>query len=186
MWRPIGITYGGVDVTADQPGAIRGTSRRTFLRNAVLVGAGATAVGCTSISRAATTQASSAAGAPSPDATAELAAAAVSRKKIEYGAMHGVYEAWVKNAGDPHGKYSERRYFDAFNSIPKNFADAMCFSNHVTMSIRPLPDELFNPGRHVPDNGSGHTTLDDQIKHLLSTCPNGVELTCWHEAQSDN
>jgi hypothetical protein len=53
------------------------------------------------------------------------------------------------------------------------------------MSIRPNPDDLLQ-NRTIPDNGSGFTTLDGQITHLLGTCPDHAELTCWHEAQSDN
>jgi hypothetical protein len=143
--------------------AIHETSRRTVLRNALLVGVGAAAAGITSLSRTGT-------------------ARAASSNKIAYGAMHSIYPDWVANAPSPDGKNSERRYFD---SIPADWTAAACYSNYVTMSIRPNPDDLLN-NNTVPDNGSGYTTLDGQIKHLLSTCPDHAELTCWHEAQSDN
>src|SRR5215467_12660086 len=157
------------DMTGDESAAIRETSRRTFLRNALLVSAGATAVGVTSMSRA---------------LTAQVASAALTNE-IAYGAMHSIYPDWVANAPSPDGKNSERRYFDTINYIPKDWATAACHSNYVTMSIRPNPDDLLH-NNTIPDNGSGYTTLDGQIKHLLSTCPNHAELTAWHEAQSDN
>lgn len=159
----------GVDVTGDDSGTIRDISRRMFLRNALLVGAGASAVGVTSISRAVTAR----------------AASAIMSNKIAYGAMHSVYPDWVANAPSSDGKNSERRYFERVNSIPKDWTTAACHSNYVTMSIRPNPHDLLN-NNTIPDNGSGYTTLDGQIMHLLSTCPDHAELTCWHEAQSDN
>jgi hypothetical protein len=154
-------------VTGGEPGAIPETSRRTLLRNALL--AGATAAGVASLSRAATARAASA-----PQST-----------PIAYGAMHSIYPDWVANAPSPDGKNSERRYFETENFIPKDWTAAACHSNYVTMSIRPNPDDLLN-NKTIPDNGSGFTTLDGQIRHLLSTCPDHAELTCWHEAQSDN
>ena len=99
------------------------------------------------------------------------AASASPTTRIAYGAMHIIYPAWVANAPSPDHKNSERRYFV---SVPKDWTAAACHSNYVTISIRPDPDDLLNK------------KLDDQIKHFLSTCPDHVELTCWHEAQSDN
>ncbi len=144
-------------------------SRRVLLRNATLVGAGAAITGVTALS----------------PAEAAQAATAVTRNKIAYGAMHSIYPHWVANAPSPDRKNSERRYFEAVNSIPKNWDAAACHSSYVTMSIRPHPADLLN-NKTIPDNGSGYTTLDGQIRHLLSTCPDHAELTCWHEAQSDN
>ena len=162
----------------DESAVIRETSRRTFLRNALLVGAGATAVGVTSLSRAVTAQAVQTIADPTT-------APAVLTNRIAYGAMHDIYPAWVANAPSPDGKNSERRYFETENFIPKDWTAAACHSRYVTISIRPNPDDLIHNST-IPDNGSGYTTLDGQIKHLLSTCPDHAELTCWHEAQSDN
>ncbi|HUC27266.1 MAG TPA: hypothetical protein VMA73_31610 [Streptosporangiaceae bacterium] len=139
------------------------------MRNTVLAGAAATAAGASALSR--------------PDAA--QAASALAGTKVAYGAMHSIYPHWVANAPSPDGKNSERRYFDTINFIPKDWTAAACHSRYVTMSIRPNPEDLLN-NKTVPDNGSGFTTLDGQITHLLSTCPDHAELTCWHEAQSDN
>jgi hypothetical protein len=92
---------------ADRVSAFRETSRRTFLRNALLVGAGA-AVGAESLSCAVAAQTASALG------TTEIA----------YGAMHDIYPFWVANAPSPDGKNSERRYFETPNFIPKDFTAA--------------------------------------------------------------
>jgi hypothetical protein len=152
-------------MTRNETGAGRGTSRRTLLKGALLAGAGA-AAGVTSLSRAGTARAAT--GTP-----------------IAYGAIHSIYPDWAANAPSPDGKNSERRYFDTVNYIPADWTTAACHSHYVTMSIRPNPDDLLN-NNTIPDNGSGYTTLDGQIAHLLSTCPDHAELTCWHEAQSDN
>jgi len=144
-------------------------TRRVLFRNAALVGAGVTAAGVASLSRA----------------DAALAASVLAGNKVAYGAMHSIYPHWVANAPSRDHKNSERRYFDAVNFIPKDWETAACHSNYVTMSIRPNPHDLLH-NKTIPDNGSGFTTLDDQITHLISTCPDHAELTCWHEAQSDN
>jgi len=154
-------------MTGDESGLIRETSRRALLRNSLLVGAGAVAVGATSA------------------LGADAASAASTRLGIKFGAMHDVYPHWVAKAPSPYGEYSERRYFDSHNFIPKDWAAMGCHSHYVTISIRPLPDYLLH-NKTIRDNGSGYTTLDGQIRHLLSTCPDHVELTSWHEAQSDN
>jgi hypothetical protein len=161
--------YGGVDMTGDESGLNLQASRRIFLRNALLAGAGAAAVGIT----------------PLLGADAARAASATSDLGVKFGAMHSILPDWIAKAPSPFGKYSERRYFEAVNSIPKDWTAAACYSDYVTMSIRPNPDDLLH-NKPVPDNGSGYTTLDDQIRHLISTCPDHAELTCWHEAQSNN
>lgn len=158
-----------MDMADSDTEAIGELSRRTLLRNAAIVGAGATAIGAASLSRAG----------------AALATPALATTKIEYGAIHGVYPDWVANAPSPDHKNSERRYFGTVNFIPKDWKAAGCYSDYVTISIRPNPDDLLH-NKTVPNNGSGFTTLDGQIKHLLSTCPDNVELASWHEAQSNN
>lgn len=146
-------------MTGDEPGEIRGTSRRTVLRNTLLAGAGVAMAGVASLSRADTAWA------------ATTPAVAAQTTRIAYGAMHSIYPAWVANAPSPDGKNSERRYF---KSVPTDWTTAACHSDYVTISIHPDPTDLF-AGK-----------LDAQIKHFLSTCPDHVELTSWHEAQSDN
>lgn len=140
-----------------------------LLKNALLVGAGATAAGVTSALLAD----------PAEAASARL------HNTMAFGAMHSIYPHWVTRAPSPGGIYSERRYFDSHNFIPKDWAAAACHSNYVTISIRPDPDDLLH-NKPVRNNGSGYTTLDGQIRHLLSTCPDHAELTCWHEAQGGN
>lgn len=152
-------------MTEHESESTREFSRRVLLRNGVVVGAAA-------------------AGALS-FADAVQAAPTLAGTKIAYGAMHSIYPHWVANAPSPDHKNSERRYFEAVNSIPKDWKAAACHSHYVTMSIRPNPDDLLH-NRRIPDNGSGFTTLDGQITHLLRTCPDHAELTCWHEAQGDN
>jgi hypothetical protein len=154
-------------MTGDESGVIRETSRRVLLKNALLLGAGAASVGVTSA------------------LGANAAQAASTRLGIKFGAMHHIYPDWVTKAPSPYDEYSERRYFDTPNFIPKDWAATGCHSDYVTISIRPKPDDLLH-NRTIPNNGSGYTTLDGQIRHLLSTCPDHVELTSWHEAQSDN
>jgi len=155
-------------MTAYEMETVPEIGRRRLLKAAV-AGAGATVAGV-------------AASAPVRSAQA---AVVVQRKRILYGAMHSIYPSWVTNAPSPGQKNSERRFFDAVNLIPKDWTTAACNSNYVTISIRPNPDDLLT-GNTIPDNGSGFTTLDGQITHFLGTCPTGVELTCWHEAQNGN
>jgi hypothetical protein len=160
----------------EREAAAREISRRMMLRNAALAGAGVTAAAAL----VRTGPALAAGVAPALRAAPDAAGT-----KIAYGAMHSIYPDWVANAPSPDGKNSERRYFQAVNSIPKNWKAAACHSSYVTMSIRPNPDDLLH-NKTIPDNGSGFTTLDGQIRHFLSTCPDHAELACWHEAQGGN
>jgi hypothetical protein len=140
----------------DESGAIGGTSRRTVLKGALSLGAGVAVAGVASLSGA---------------DTAQAAPAAAAQTTIAYGAMHSIYPAWVANAPSPDGKNCERRYF---KSIPKDWKTAACHSDYVTISFDPDPAVLL-AGK-----------LDSRIKDFLATCPNNVELTCWHEAERGN
>ena len=66
-----------------------------------------------------------------------------------------------------------RAYRDKFNFIPTVWpAKESVPDAPVTLSIRPVPDDLL-AGR-----------LDDQIKALIATAPPGVKLSAWHEASN--
>lgn len=151
--------------------------RRTFLKGAGVVGTAALA-------------------APLLARTSALASTA-----IIYGANHDYFNDWVGNAPSPDGKNSERRYFDAIvpyddaagdksgkpSPLVKDWASMGCHTNYAIVSLRVNPVyALQSPQVQIPDNGSGFTTLDGQLKHLMSTMPAHAVLTNWQEAGPGN
>ena len=155
------------------------TGRRTFLKGAGIAGAASLA----------------------GPLLARTSARASTGTKIVYGANHDNYNDWVANAPSPDGKNSERRYFDAivpyddgagnrsgnYSPLITDWTSMQCLTNYAIVSLRINPVyALQNPQIQIPDNGSGFTTLDGQINHLLSTMPAHAVLTNWQEAGPSN
>jgi hypothetical protein len=155
------------------------TDRRTFLKGAGLAGAASLA----------------------GPLLARTSARASTGTKIVYGANHDNYNDWVANAPSPDGKNSERRYFDAivpyddgvgdgsgsYSPLILDWNSMQCLTNYAIVSLRINPVyALQSPQIQLPDNGSGFTTLDGQIRYLLSTMPAHSVLTNWQEAGPSN
>jgi hypothetical protein len=153
------------------------TSRRTFLKGAGIAGA---------------------VGLAAPLLARSSARASTA---IIYGANHDNFSDWVANAPSPDGKNSERRYFDAIvpyddgvgngsgnhSSLITDWTSMQCLTDYAIVSLRINPVyALQSPQIQIPDNGSGFTTLDGQISHLLSTMPAHAVLTNWQEAGPSN
>lgn len=180
------------DSRTDVPVWSRRTPRRTFLKGAAMAGAATLAV---------------------PLLGRSSASAAT---QIIYGANHDYFADWTSYVSgtngpnppapgtplaSPDGKNCERRYFDAivpyddgvgnktgaYSPLITDWAAMQCLTNYAIVSLRINPVyALQSPQIQIPDNGSGFTTLDGQIKHLLSTMPAHSVLTNWQEAGPSN
>lgn len=168
--------------------------RRTFFKGAAMVGAATLAV----------------------PLLGRTSARAGTSPHIVYGANHEYFDKWTSyvsgnngpnppppntNLASPDGKNCERRYFDAivpyddkigdgsgnYSPLITDWASMQCLTNYAIVSLRINPVyALQSPQIQIPDNGSGFTTLDGQINHLLSTMPAHSVLTNWQEAGPSN
>src|SRR5262249_33071713 len=74
-----------------------------------------------------------------------------------------------------------------YSPLITDWASMQCLTNYAIVSLRINPVyALQSPQIQIPDNGSGFTTLDGQINHLLSTMPAHSVLTNWQEAGPGN
>jgi hypothetical protein len=167
------------------------TGRRTFLKGAAMAGAATLAV-------------------PLLGRTSARAST-----NIVYGANYDFYTRWTgyvsgnngpnppppgTSLASPDGKNCERRYFDGivpfddngdetgpYTKLVPDWTTMACHTNYAIVSLRINPIYLLeSPQRQIPDNGSGYTTLDGQINHLISTMPAHSVLTNWQEAGPGN
>jgi hypothetical protein len=170
-----------------------GIDRRTLLRGAAAAGAATLAV----------------------PLLGQASANAATRKVI-YGANHDFLGRWTSYHSGHHGphppppgtplaspdrKNCERRYFDAIvpyddatghktgkhSPLVKDWAAMKTLTDYAIVSLRINPVYLLHHAHDpIPDNGSGFTTLDGQIRHLLSSMPAHSVLTNWQEAGPGN
>jgi len=74
-----------------------------------------------------------------------------------------------------------------YTALPVDWSSLSPHTNYAIVSFRINPTYLLeSPQRQIPDNGSGHMTLDGQINHFLSTMPAHSVLTNWQEAGQGN
>jgi hypothetical protein len=89
---------------------------------------------------------------------------------IEFGCNSKIFDT-INDAGITVRAF--RAYRDGFNQIPAAWpAKESVPDARVTLSIRPLPDDLL-AGR-----------LDERLKSLIAVAPPGVRLSAWHEASN--